>query len=157
MATQPPPPIHPEARAFVAESFDEAWNVGLWAAAWSKSLDGLTPEQAAATPNGARHSIWQQVLHMVYWRERALHRIETGDTADDPELHRRNWPQINDHSDDAWATARARFEATQSRVAAALRNPDPRYDVLTNILPHDCYHFGQINALRAALGLDPIE
>ncbi len=152
-----PAPLHPEARAFVALGFDAAWTEGLWAAAWSKSLEGLTPEQAAWSPGTGRHSIWQQVLHMVYWRERVLRRIETGQTGDDPDRARLNWPEITDIAESAWATARARFESTQRRVAEGLRNPDPRFDVLTNFLPHDCYHFGMINAIRATLGLAAIE
>jgi hypothetical protein len=60
-------------RELVIKWWDEAWTEGLWAAAWSKSLNDLTPAQAAwrppATVGGERHSIWQLVLHMIFWRE----------------------------------------------------------------------------------------
>lgn len=153
----PDQPFHPEARAFVARWFDEAWEEGVWAASWSKSLEGLTAEQAAATPGGARHSIWQQVLHMCYWRERHLRRIETGQAQPSDDKEALNWPVISDTSEAAWAAARARFEATQRRIGALLRDPDPKHGVLVYFFAHDCYHFGQINSLRAMLGLKAIE
>jgi len=152
-----PAPLAPQARAFIAGWFDEAWADGLWSASWSKSLEGLTAEQAAWSPGEGRHSIWQLVLHMVYWRERHLRRIETGQPQPDDDLATLNWPVLTGVSEPAWAEARARFESTQQRLAALLRDPDPGHDILVYFLPHDCYHFGQINALRAMLGLPPIE
>ncbi|MBK7404280.1 MAG: DinB family protein [Phycisphaerales bacterium] len=152
-----PDTLHPAARAHLATWFDQAWTEGLWAAAWSKSLDGLTPEQAAWSPGPHTHSIWQQVLHMVYWRERHIRRIETGRPPSNDDLAALNWPEITDISEGAWAAARARFEATQRRIAALLGESDPAHDVLVYFLPHDCYHFGQINSARAMLGFKPIE
>jgi hypothetical protein len=34
----------PPDRDLVTKWWSEAWTEGLWAAAWSKSLDGLTPQ-----------------------------------------------------------------------------------------------------------------
>ncbi len=39
--------------------WDGAWQQGLWAAPWSKVLDGLTASQAEWRPHLGRHSIWQ--------------------------------------------------------------------------------------------------
>ncbi|MBZ0172357.1 MAG: DinB family protein [Phycisphaerales bacterium] len=153
----PDQPLHPEARAFVALGFDAAWSTGLWAASWSKSLEGLTPEQAAWSPGAGRHSIWQQVLHMVFWRENVLRRLETGERYTEEEIEALNWPEIAEVTQEAWEEAKARFRDTQRRVLAGLRSAEPKYDVLTSFLPHDCYHFGMINAIRATLGLRAIE
>jgi hypothetical protein len=50
-----------------------------------------------------------------------------------------------------------RGEGAAGGVAAALRDEKMPIDRLRYVLPHDCYHFGQINLLRAMLGLPPIE
>ncbi len=150
-------PLHPAARALVAERWDAAWSEGLWAASWSKSIEGLTAPQAAWSPAPGRHSIWQIVLHMVFWRESYLKRLETGEKHTEDEYKRLNYPEITDVSEGAWAEARRRLADTQARVGAGLRNPDAKHDVLTYFLPHDSYHMGQINYLRAMQGLKFIE
>lgn len=150
-------PLHPAARAFVADAWDAAWSEGAWAAAWSKSLEGLSAEQAAWSPAPGRHSIWQIVLHMVFWRESYLRRVATGERHTPEELARLNFPEITDAAEAAWAEARRRFEDTQQRMSSALREPDPKHDVLASFYPHDAYHFGQINYLRAMLGIKPID
>ena len=59
-------------REFISGWWNEAWTEGLWAAPWGKSLEGLTAEQAAwrapSEPgvDGERHSIGQNVLHVVF-------------------------------------------------------------------------------------------
>jgi uncharacterized damage-inducible protein DinB len=150
-------PLDPAARATFAELWDDAWNDGLWAAPWRASIEDLSAQQAAWTPALDRHSIWQIVLHMIFWRESWLKRAAGGPRHTDEEQERLNFPDITDTSEAAWATACQRFADTQSRIAEALRNSDPATDPLTYFLPHDCYHFGQIAYLRAMQGLPPID
>lgn len=149
--------LHPAARAHVAETWDAAWSSGLWAASWSKSLEGLTAAKAAWPPAPGRHSIWQHVLHMVFWRENWLRRAATGVKPTPDEIAQLNFPDVADASEPAWAALRARFADSQSCMAGALRDPDPANDPLVGFLAHDCYHFGQINLLRALQGLVPID
>src|SRR5437870_119190 len=58
------------------QHWTSAWTGGLWAAPWSKGLEDLTPQQAAWQPTSIkgehRHSIWQIVNHMIFWREHDL-------------------------------------------------------------------------------------
>ena len=106
---------------------------------------------------GVRKSIWQLVEHMIFWRENWLGRLDGGPRPTDADLALHNWPEIRDRSPAAWQATRRRFEQSHERVAAAVRD---RYDVAATMiyfLPHDCYHMGQINYLRAMLGLKPIE
>ena len=60
--------------------WNDAWTEGLWAAAWGKAIDDLTPAQATWTPAPGRHSIWQIVNHVIFWRE---HDQLTGPLIDD--------------------------------------------------------------------------
>jgi uncharacterized damage-inducible protein DinB len=152
-------------RAFIRKWWDEAWSEGLWAAAWCKSIEGLTAEQAAWRPPSApgvaepRHSIWQNVLHMVFWRESWLRRVATGVKPSAEELARGNWPETTS-GERGWAEARARLAETQKRIAGTLADPglsEEHAATLAYFLPHDCYHFGQINMMRGMLGMKAIE
>ncbi len=150
------------ARDHVVSWWNEAWRSGLWAASWEKSIADLSAAQAAwspATPGvpGTRHSIWQIVLHMCFWREGWLRRVATGQKLTPEEISRGNFPPVTDTSEPAWAETRRRFAETQTRFAAALADPAADTASLAYFLPHDCYHFGQINYLRAMQGLKPIE
>src|SRR6185503_3362504 len=77
-------------RELFAKWWNEAWSSGLWAASWSKSIDDLSPQQAAWSPAPGRHSIWQIVLHMAFWRETWLRRVESGQKPTDDEVKRGN-------------------------------------------------------------------
>ncbi len=150
-------------RELAIKWWGDAWNEGLWAGSWSKSLEGLTPEKAAWQPPnapgvaGVRHSIWQHVLHMIFWREGWLRRAATGQKLSKEEIAVGSFPAVTEVSVGAWEQARRRFEDTQERMGAALKDPSPKNDLLIYFLPHDCYHFGQINLLRGMLGFAPIE
>lgn len=142
----------------------DAWEIGNWSAAWSKAVDGLTPEQAAWSPMnapgvavGERHSIWQIVEHMIFWRENVLARMDGANAPSDPDRATRNFPKIIDRSEAAWSDTLRRFRATHDRITEAVRD---RYEVAAPamwLLPHDSYHIGQVAYLRAMLGLPPIE
>jgi uncharacterized damage-inducible protein DinB len=149
--------------ALLASFWNDAWTEGLWAASWPKSLEGLSAQQAAWTPPNApgvtsrRHSIWQIVLHMCFWREDALRRLTDPAKPTDAALAAGNFPVPADVSESAWAATRERFAASQRNIAQALVRPGTDTSRLRYMLVHDCYHFGQINLIRAMLGLPPIE
>lgn len=140
--------------------WDSASTDGLWAAPWQQSIDDLSPAQAAWQPTDAtgarRFSIWQHVLHMCFWREDALRRLTDPTKPSDDTVARLNFPEITDPSDAAWTATRARFARTHADIAARLREPASDISRLAFMVPHDCYHFGQINLLRALQGLQPI-
>ncbi len=152
-------------RELIVRWWNDAWTEGLWAAAWSKSVEGLTAEQAAWRPpsapgvDGPRHSIWQNVLHIVFWREMWLRRVATGQKPSKEDLATGNWPEVNG-GEAGWAEARQRLGETQKQMAAALASPELSEEhskALAYFLPHDCYHFGQINMVRGMLGMKAIE
>lgn len=148
-------------RAFIVKWWDEAWREGLWAASWSKAIEGLTAEQAAWAPTGVdgrpRHSIRQYVLHMIFWREGWLRRVATGVKLTDAEKAVGSFPELTDLSEDAWRRDRERLADTQARMLEAMKTRGPEADTLIYFLPHDQYHIGQIMLIRGLLGLPPIE
>jgi hypothetical protein len=144
-------------RAALAKWWHEAWAEGLWAAAWSKAVGDLTPAQAAWRPAPGRNSIWQIVEHMVFWRDVNLARLAGPRPTTPQELETSNFPAVREPTDAAWRATLRRFEESQNRVAAAIVDPKNTLDRIAYLLPHDCYHVGQIMYLRAMQGLTPIE
>ena len=144
-------------RETIVKLWNEAWTSGLWAAAWSKSVEGLTAAQATWQPTPQRHSIWQIVEHMIFWRETGLARAAGGPQPSDDEIAKRNFPSPAGPTDAAWQTLVKRFRETQERVAAAIANPKIPLDRFPYLLAHDAYHIGQINYVRALQGLPPVE
>jgi hypothetical protein len=144
-------------RSDLLKFWNDAWTEGLWAAAWSKSIDGLSPQQAAWKPAAGRHSIWQIVHHMLFWREDALARLTGKGAPSEDDVARLNFLEPADLTDAAWNATRDRLRRSQEAVAAALADPSKSIERLQYLLPHDSYHIGQINLLRALQGLKPIE
>ena len=153
----------PVDQSLLVSFWTDAWEGGLWAAGWRASLEGLTAEQAAWSPpnapgvSGSRHSIWQNLLHMCFWREDALRRLTDPTPVDQAAVAAGNFPAVTDTSEEAWAAAKARFTKTQSTILSALTTPGVDTSRLRYMIPHDCYHMGQINLIRAMLGLKAIE
>jgi uncharacterized damage-inducible protein DinB len=137
--------------------WSQAWDEGLWASAWGRSLQGLTPEQAVWTPGPGRHSIWQNVNHMVFWREHELGLLAGRPRASQDEINAGNFAKPQEVTRAAWDASVSRLEATQRKIAEALADPAANIDRLSYLLPHDCYHFGQINLLRGLQGLPAMD
>lgn len=149
-------------RQELARWWDEAARDGVWWAPWSRAVEGLTAEQAAWKPAPRRHSIWELVSHMTFWREYITYRNQGGAPSSQAEVDRQNWQEPAEITEEAWQAARERFAASHTRVRALLADPnapappkpelDPRY-----FLFHDSYHVGQIMYIRALLGLEALE
>ncbi len=136
--------------------WEEAWTEGLWAAAWGKALEGLTPEQAAWQPQPGRHCIWEIVNHLLFWREYTF-RALAGDRPEREEVDRRNWVGPSEVTAEAWAATQARFAESHQEILRVLGGEEGRLNRFLYHLPHDNYHIGQITYVRALLGLPPIE
>lgn len=149
-------------RLELAEWWDEAWREGVWWAAWREVVEGLTAEQAAWKPAPGRHSIWELVNHMTFWREYFVHRAEGGEPATEDELERLNWQEPAGPTERAWRATRERFAESHARVRAVLADPEtapppkPQLD-LRYLLLHDSYHIGQVMYIRALQGEAPLE
>lgn len=140
----------------VHQLWQDSWAGDIWITPWSQALDGLTPEQAAWSPAPGRHSIWQLVGHILFWRQTTFDRIagrpaRTGDTP-----HDEQFPQPQRVDAASWDALRDRLHASHERMQAYLADPShgnerPRYH-----LAHDAYHLGQIMYLRALQGLSPL-
>jgi uncharacterized damage-inducible protein DinB len=143
-------------RQLLVRWFDEAHKDGLWAAPWNKAVEGLTPQQAAWQPARGRHSIWQIINHMMYWREH-WRRSLVGDKPTPAERDRRNFEAPTDVTQAAWDKTLERLARSNKETRDLLADPATPLDGVQYFLPHDAYHIGQIMLLRALQGLPSIE
>lgn len=142
-------------RETLASLWAEAWESGFWYAPWGKVLEDLSAQQAAWRPSEKRHSIWQIVNHVNFWREHTVRSVQ-GDAPSDEEAGRRTWENPSDSTKAAWEQTRRQFRATHQMVLSAMKSPKIDLEPLKIHLPHDSYHVGQIMYLRALQGLKPL-
>jgi uncharacterized damage-inducible protein DinB len=132
----------------------QAWDEGLWAAPWKDVLGGLSPDQAALRQGPERRSIWEVAGHVCFWREHELRKL-AGEKVPEEEINARNYQPPANATEDGWRSLRERFQETHRQIGAAIVDAKD-LERLQFLLPHDCYHTGQIMTLRAMLGLPPI-
>lgn len=143
-------------RAALTQMWKSWWVEDIWIAPWSKAVGGLTPQQAAWFPGPGRHSIWQTVNHVVFWRTYTLNVIAGKPKPDAAQVEALQFAGPASPSESAWADARRQLEATHTAIGDALANAAIPDDRLRYHLAHDAYHLGQIMYLRAMQGLAPI-
>jgi uncharacterized damage-inducible protein DinB len=143
-------------RGDLLKLWTDAWDAESWVAPWSKAVD-LSPEQAAWAPAPGRHSVWQIVGHVVYWREYTLDRIAGKPKPTPAQTEALNFPEPGLATATAWNALRARLSESHQRIAAAIAEPAVPLDRLGHHVYHDAYHLGQVMYLRALQGLKAIE
>jgi uncharacterized damage-inducible protein DinB len=136
------------------------------------SLRGVTEVAAAWRPAPGRHSIWELVLHIAYWKYAVRRRLVGGPSGSFPRSPS-NWPAVPDPADaKAWKADRALLRDEHALVVEAIRGFDPeRYDALApggmsgsgsgvtfgdlimGVVMHDTYHTGQIQVLKRLYAL----
>ena len=125
-------------------------------------LRGVDPEQAAWKPAPDRHSIWELVLHIAYWKYAVRRNLEGSGRGGFPRSPS-NWPRVPEPADAAaWKRDRALLKSEHERLVAAVEGFDPRRldeeapgsgsyrfaDLIFGVVTHDVYHVGQIQLLK---------
>lgn len=124
-------------------------------------LDDLDEDAAAAAPEGWPYSCHRLLLHIVYWQDLFLARLQ-GHPAPLPAHAEIGWPEPGRNR---WTDTVGRFarglEAAKSQAATDLdeRIADwrgiRRGEGLAILAQHNSYHLGQIVLLRRVLGAWP--
>jgi hypothetical protein len=117
------------------------------------TIRGVRAAEAAIAAIPGRKTIWDQVLHAAFWKQRVLNQA-TGISEKFPRRVR-NWPgAITDVSERAWRADVRLLRDLQARLRAAVEAlPTNRLDAKTawriqGAAAHDLYHAGQISLLR---------
>ena len=122
----------------------------------ARLLSGLTLEQVTLRPDGASHSIYEELWHLVGYQQSIL---EPGDPTGDlypnaaPE-HEDQWRDLVRVFMDGARTAAA-LGQTPERLAVEVEPGVTLADELASVAVHNAYHFGKIVALRQRIGAWP--
>jgi len=123
----------------------------------AKLLSGLTLEQVTLRPEGASHSIYEELWHVVGYQESVIK--PGGDPAADfypstaPE-HEQQWHDLVRVFLDG-ARAAAAMGQTPERLTIEIQPGLTMADELNSVAVHNAYHLGKIVALRQRMGLWP--
>lgn len=126
----------------------------------SRLLSGLTLEQVTHRPDGASHSIYDELWHLVGYQQSIL---EPGSVPTDGDLYPTAAPSHEDQWHDlvrlflTGARAAAALEHAPERLAVELEPGVTLADELHCVAVHNAYHFGKIVALRQRIGAWPPE
>lgn len=120
-------------------------------------LSGLTLAQVTLRPQGASHSIYDELWHLVGYQQSI---IAPGSVSPDD-----RYPTTVPESEDEWrqlvqlfltgARAAADLEKAPARLAAEVEPGVTLADELNCVAVHNAYHFGKIVALRQQIGAWP--
>ena len=124
-------------------------------------LSGISPEQAASQPVPGAHSIWEIVMHMIFWEEVVIDRF-SGKRAG--LIEERNFPPVPEITEANWKSTLEEFRKSNRRFRELLTNFAPErldeksaagkrsyYEEAHGIIEHGVYHAGQIALLKKAL------
>ena len=122
----------------------------------TRLLSGLTLEQVTLVPDGATHSIYEELWHVVAYQESII-------GSGDPDGER--FPSAAPEHEHQWHDLVRRF-LDGARAAAALGQAPERLalevepgltlaDELNSVAVHNAYHLGKIVALRQRIGAWP--
>lgn len=133
------------------------WQAGLY-----QLIEPLTLEQALWKPSPDRHSIWEALLHINFWKEYAIAYVLGTPRAD---ADTGNWMLPPDPATEAdWRAeverTRALHESLKTTVASMgdrlFDTEQKQSNYVRQLICHDAYHAGQIGLLRVLQGLQPV-
>ncbi|MBO6574990.1 MAG: DinB family protein [Rhodothermales bacterium] len=123
---------------------------------------GVHAAQAAWRPAPGRHSIWELVLHLAYWKYAVRNRILQGPRGRFPRKPA-DWPaQPEIVEDGAWKADVALLKSEHTALLGVVEEFDAGrlddvwggaehwtfMDLLSGVVLHDTYHVGQIQLIK---------
>lgn len=128
---------------------------GNWVPSWTDSLADLSVEDATWTPVPNAHCIWQEVVHVTFWRNVTLAKLQGRSSPSGDEVERMEFALPDDRSEESWKAALQAFSEAHSAIADAIRDEEADVSRVPYHLIHDAYHLGRITHLRSMLGTAP--
>lgn len=121
-------------------------------------LDSISAQQAAARPLPAAHTIWEIVMHMIFWEGVVTQRLAGNRAGLVDEL---NFPAMPAVTEENWRKTLDDFRSSNESLRQALTKLDPAklneltaagkrtyYGEAHGIIEHHVYHAGQIALLK---------
>src|SRR5271165_786745 len=121
-------------------------------------LEGISAESAAHRPLADVHTIWEIVLHMIFWEGVAARRLAGQRAGLDEAL---NFPAMPSATEANWQKTLEQFRASNQAFRLALQALEVArmdelaaagkrtfYDEAHGLIQHNVYHAGQIAMLK---------
>ncbi|MBM7567256.1 DinB family protein [Paenibacillus sacheonensis] len=142
---------------------DSTYDRENWFAPLKDAIGGITAEQASWRPDGeAAKSIWENVNHLIYYKERLVAGMEGCEWTHSPVGDETFYLTEPSNDDEAWAKVVARADRVQLRLRQLLSDTTAEAlaanaleSNLLDIFLHDAYHTGQIIQTRKMQGAWP--
>ena len=132
------------------------WDGDAWFAQWKNGLEKVNAAQAAWKPAPDRHSVWQNVNHVIFWRNYTVASVKGTPKPTEEEMKRLNFAEPTDKSDSAWKKTVTDLEKSHRDIEKLIADPNQSLDRIKHHLAHDAYHMGQIQQLLAMQGMAPV-
>jgi hypothetical protein len=143
-------------KTLLLELLDRGFDKMSWHGAnLTGALRGLAPVQAAKRIR-RRKTIWEQVLHAAYWKQRVINKL-----VGTQRFPRRgsNWPVVPARpTEAAWRADLSLLHEIHRKLRAAIAGLPERaltpkaVMMIQGVAFHDVYHAGQIKLLRRLIG-----
>jgi uncharacterized damage-inducible protein DinB len=129
----------------------------------ARLLSGLTAEQATRRPEGASHSIYEELWHLVAWQRIVVERDEAaGERWADPSVDFPGEQTVDQRSWDELVAAYLEgarkavdWGTPPSKLDMEVGPGETMADALQCLAVHNAFHFGKIVALRQVMGAWP--
>ena len=145
----------------IVTHYDQVMHGSAWHGdpAW-QILEGISPEVAAKRSVPEAHTIWEIVMHMIFWEWVVNERL-AGRRAG--LIEARNFPAMPEATQDNWNKTLDELRDSNRRFREAVSKLDDArlddlsaagkrtyYDEAHGLIEHHIYHLGQITLLKKA-------
>ena len=119
-------------------------------------LSGLTLEQVTLRPDGASHSIYEELWHAAGYQRSIVERVQTDGKyyPSAPPEHEQQWHDLVQQFLEG-AQAAVAWAQSPDRLAMEVEPGVTMADELNSVAVHNAYHLGKIVALRQRIGAWP--
>ena len=135
--------------------WDDSWVEGNWVPSWQDSLADLTAIEASAVPLVGTHTIWQEVVHVIFWRNATLNHMARMPRFTDEYILENEFRSPAVQDDTAWQITLDDLKTSHFAMRSAILKEDADVSRIPHHIYHDAYHLGRITLLRSAMGHAP--
>lgn len=151
-----------ERKVILVQSWTKAYDEEGWYPPLKDALEGLSADEADHKPSPGLHSIRELVNHILYYKERFLHRLKGEEYSPAYETNDETFTEMPpDYVNESWDDQVARMGNVHREIGKIIAEleesdldrsaPDPIGAQILDLAFHDAYHTGQIILLRKML------
>lgn len=136
------------------EQFNATFDKKEWFVCLRDAVQGLTDEQARWKPEPGFNSVYEHVVHLVFWNDRYLHKLRGAQLPSVQTSEETFQAETKIHFDQLMVRADEVFSQWQAALAKGLPAGEKEdwVSITGHINLHNAYHVGQIVLMRKLQG-----